>query len=175
MVNERRITEYTTMTAEPYQARKIPDHWVKSPKRVVIGRIVAVSGVRLWQRGTELIYPRSRAFPQGSIVELTVTDDKPANPGDTVNSVLYLGFFEVQQGGIIVVGESVEVKGTLVGVVAGFSDIHYPNHLNLIVTGTEEYVATNLLPYEDGSMVKLEMALEDEVFFGRAESRCTEE
>ncbi len=162
------------MTAEPYEARKIPDHWVKSPKRVVIGRIVAVSGVRLRERGTKLMYPRSRAFPQGSIVELTATDEKAANPGDVVNSVLYLGFFEVQQGGIIVVGESVEIKGTLVGVVAGFSEIHYPNHLNLIVAGTENYVGTNLLPYEDGSMVRLDMVLEDEVFFGRAECDCAE-
>jgi hypothetical protein len=152
---------------EPYKAKKIPDHWNTSSKRQVIGNIVALSGLRLTKRGTWLIHPRTRCCPKSSILELTVTDEKNIEPGSQVNSVLYVGFFEVSQGGIIVLGDSVKIKSKTIGTVAGFSDIHCPNHLNIMVAGTKEFATEYIEPTSDAAIVKMKLNLEDEVVFGK--------
>jgi len=157
------------MPEEPYQAKKIPDHWPKAEKRSVVGNIVAISGVRLYNRDTSLIYPRSRSFPKNSIVEITLTDEQDVNPGDTINSVLYIGFFEVLIGGIVVVGEPVSIDGKLIGGVVGFSDIHEPNHLNLIVKGNERIVKSWMKESKDGNIVKTDIHLDCRVIFGKDE------
>ncbi len=154
------------MTDEPYQNKKIPDHWATSEKTSVVGKMVAVSGVRLYQRGTNLIFPRSRSFPKHSIVEITATDEKEISPGDDVNSVLYLGFFEVSTGGIIVVGEHVSIGDTVIGVVAGFSDVHEPNHINILVCLETEDLRRIMEETSDRSVVKLDIKLNDAIEFG---------
>jgi hypothetical protein len=152
---------------EPYKAKKIPYHWNSSPKRQVVGNIVALSGLRLTKRGTWLIHPRTRCCPISTVLELTVTDEAAVEPGNQVNSVLYVGFFEVSQGGIIVFGDPVKINGKMIGNVAGFSDIHCPNHLNVMVSGTEDFAAEYIEDAKDSTITKLKFKLEDEVVFGK--------
>ncbi|MFW9853601.1 MAG: DUF6917 domain-containing protein [Candidatus Thorarchaeota archaeon] len=153
--------------AEPYESQKIPDHWNSSPKRAVLCRIVAISGLRLKQRDTWLMHPRTRTFPKFEIAEMTITDEELANPGHQINSVLYIGFLEVQQGGVVIAGDSVSISEKEIGVVGGFSDIHEPNHLNIMVKGNPDIIGKYITPYSDASVVKLDFNVEDEVVFGR--------
>ena len=152
--------------SEPYQAKKIPEHpW--PAKRPVIAKVVAVTGLRLMKRGTWLIHPRTRALRTNDIVELTITDEQTAAPGIQINSVLYIGFIEVAQGGVVVAGDPVKIGRTVIGEVAGFSDIHYPNHLNVIAEGTEKFASKYIHPNKDAAIVKLGFELEDRVVFGK--------
>ena len=80
---------------------------------------------------------------------------------------MYVGFLEVTQGGIVVCGEPVTIQGKKIGMTAGFSDIHCPNHLNIMVTGTKEFVKKHIAPSKDGSIVKMKFKLEDKVVFGK--------
>ncbi|MFO7837058.1 MAG: hypothetical protein R6V83_10395 [Candidatus Thorarchaeota archaeon] len=109
----------------------------------------------------------SHSYSKYSIVELTITDDQDATPGETIESVLYVGFFEVRQGGIVVVGEPVQIAKRKIGTVAGFSDVHSPNHLNLLVRGNQEVVANYLLVSADRTVISTDTKLEDEVLFGQ--------
>jgi hypothetical protein len=152
---------------EPYKAKKIPDHWKTAPKRGVVGNIVALSGLRLTKRGTWLMHPKTRACPKDCILELTITDEEGIEPGTQVNSVLYVGFMEVTQGGIVVCGDPVKIAGKALGTVVGFSDIHCPNHLNIMVHGTKAFAAKHIEPSSDTSIVKMKFKLEDEIVFGK--------
>lgn len=153
------------MSGEPYEAEKIPNHWPTSQKKSVIGKMVAISGLRLNKRGTKLMHPRSRSFPKYSIVEITLTDDGDANPGYTIDSVLYIGFFEVISGGIIVVGQSVSINSMIIGEVTGFSDVHEPNHLNILVLGNEHMKKRYLTNSKDRTIVKMDFQLDHEIIF----------
>ncbi len=161
------------MTDEPYQSEKIPDHWASSKKRAVLGKMVAVSGLRLLKRGTNLMFPRSRSFPRYTVVEITATDQDGVSPGDVVESVLYLGFFEVTSGGIIVVGEDVHISDMRIGRVVGFSDIHEPNHLNILVYAESENLKRIMKTTLDRTTATLEIGLDDEITFGHNASDQT--
>jgi hypothetical protein len=152
---------------EPYKAKKIPDHWKTSPKKNVEAKLIAVSGLRLEKRGTWLIHPRTRALRKYDIGELTLTNETKSEPGVQVNSVLYIGFFETEEGGVIVVGDPVKIGKKEVGTVAGFSDIHCPNHLNIMVKVSKEYAEKFILKTKDTSIAKLECKLHDPIVFGR--------
>ncbi len=153
--------------SEPYKDKKIPDHWESSPKKQVVGDIIALSGLRLTNRGTLLMHPRTRAFPKFSIAELTVTDEEGIGPGALVNSVMYVGFLEVTRGGIVVDGDPVKIQGKIIGTVAGFSDVHCPNHLNIIVKGTRDFVTEHIESSTDSTIVKTKFNVEDIITFGR--------
>lgn len=153
--------------SEPYKMKKIPDHWKTSPKRMVMGNLVALSGLRLTNRGTWLMHPQTRACPKYSILELTITDEDSIGPGTQVNSVLYIGFLEVANGGIIVAGEPIRIQEMNIGSVAGFSDIHCPNHLNVMISGTKEFSSKFLVKSQNSMIVKMPFKLEDRVVFGR--------
>jgi hypothetical protein len=98
-------------------------------------------------------------------VELTATDEQQSGPGSKVNSVLYIGFFEVGQGGIIVAGESVSIEGLDIGRIAGFSGIHDPNHVNVIVRANDSFISKYMQDTSDKTMVSLDFSLEDTVQF----------
>jgi hypothetical protein len=153
--------------SEPYKAKKIPNHWRSSPKTQVMGKMIALSGLRLTNRGTWLMHPRTRASPKHAILELTVTDEDGIEPGKMVSSVIYVGFLEVEIGGIVVSGDPVKIQGKSIGEVVGFSDIHCPNHLNVMVSGTPEFIKEYITNSKDKTIVKTKYALEDEVIFGR--------
>jgi len=153
--------------SEPYKAKKIPDHWKTSPKTQVKGKLVAISGLRLERRGTWLMHPRTRACPKHTILELTVTDEEGIEPGTQVNSVTYIGFMEVASGGIVVSGDPFILDGKKIGIVAGFSDIHCPNHLNIMITCNKEFIDKYVTNSVDSTITKLPYKLDDEVVFGK--------
>lgn len=100
--------------------------------RPVTGPVVAILGNLLPDRSLELIPQPIRAICQGQIHQLIVTREE-VGPASTVKSFTYLGFFEVRQGGVAVVGDDVRVHGWVVGELAGFDTSHLPDHLNLVV------------------------------------------
>lgn len=103
----------------------------------VVGRLVAVLDAEATGRGLNLIRPLSRAVMKHEIHELIVTLEPSAGPGSIVNDIAYLGFFEVQDGGIILVGDYLDIAGRRIGQVAGFDLTHFPNHMNILVRGAE--------------------------------------
>lgn len=103
----------------------------------VSGRLVAVLDAEATGRGLNLILPLSRAVVKHEIHELIVTPEPSAGPGSVVDDVTYLGFFEVQDGGIILVGDYLDVAGRRIGQVAGFDLTHFPNHLNIVLHSTD--------------------------------------
>jgi hypothetical protein len=104
---------------------------VKSPVR---GRIVAVLRGVTDHRGLFLTSYRSRAVPNGEIHELMITDES-ADIETTVNRVALIAFFEVTDGGVILLDDTVVIGDQVVGVVAGFDETHMPNHQNICMRG----------------------------------------
>lgn len=103
---------------------------VYAARRDLTGRIVTVLRGVTDKRGLELKEFRSRAAPAGVIHELMSTDED-AGPGDIVNRVALIGFFEVEAGAVMLVGDEVWSGTTLLGTVAGFDETHMPNHQNI--------------------------------------------
>ncbi|MBC7338376.1 MAG: hypothetical protein H5U04_00675 [Firmicutes bacterium] len=102
--------------------------------RPVTGVVVAVLAGSLPDRGLELIPQPSRVLCRGEVHELILTTEEAA-PGSRVDAISYLGFFEVKQGGVVVVGDDLRVRGSVIGEIAGFDATHLPNHLNVVVRG----------------------------------------
>ncbi len=100
--------------------------------RTVTGRIVTVLQGKRPDRGLKLERLDSRAVVRGAIHELMVTNE-PAQPGDDVDRVGLIGFFEVEAAGVILVGSEVRVDGSPVGHVCGFDNTHMPNHQNICI------------------------------------------
>jgi len=88
---------------------------------------------KLENRGLELIKPISRVFTKGTIIELIATDDDNAKPGNKVDNIAYIGFLELNNGGVVITGDELLWNGKTIGTIAGFDDTHMPNHQNTIV------------------------------------------
>lgn len=123
-----------TRPRDPYALGIVPSRPFAA-KRPLTGELVAVLRVTFERRGLELEPVGSRAFPDGSIAELAVTDEPDAQPGKTVQRAAYLGFVRFPTGGLVVVGDACTVDGEWLGVVAGFDTSHEPNHLNIVIRG----------------------------------------
>jgi hypothetical protein len=104
-------------------------------KRPVQGRIVCVLDARSERRGMQLESHRSRAVPAGEIHELALTDDPAAQPGARVERAAYVGFVEIEQGGLILLGDQVSIAGQQLGSVVGFDHTHFPNHMGILIRG----------------------------------------
>jgi hypothetical protein len=120
------------MSKEPH-AGGILDKYPYADKSDVVGHVVCILDARSENRGMELSIHPSRAVVKGEIHELVATDDLQAGPGQVVDRVAYVGFFEVEKGGIILVNDWVTVEGQKVGQVVGFDFTHTPNHLNILL------------------------------------------
>ena len=120
------------MSKEPYKAGIIKNN-IFVEKRDIVGRIVALIDLALDSRSLELIIPRSRVILASEIHELLLTDEEDAGPGETVNHVLVIGFFEIEIGGVMVVGDKVRIGNELIGEIAGFDMTHMPNHMNVVL------------------------------------------
>ena len=101
--------------------------------RPVQGGVVTVLDSAHEARGLRLIPTYSRALQKNSIHELIAADEAEKKPGDTINRIAYLGFFEVSRGGCVIVGETLVVDGQPVGQIIGFDETHEPNHINIII------------------------------------------
>ena len=120
------------MNLDPYATGMIK----KSPyaqKKIVKGSIVAILDSIIEKRGLKLITSHSRAVKKGEIHELITTEEGEAGPGKIVNNVAYVCFFEVSEGGVIVIGDEVSIGSKLIGKVAGFDSTHMPNHQNIVL------------------------------------------
>ncbi len=115
-----------------------PDYRQFSAKRDITGRPVLVSYRRISGRGLRLEKLYSRALCKYDIHELISTGET-AGPGDDVQDVAYIGFFEVERGGDLRIGDVLRVGEREIGRVLGFDMTHFPNHMNIVV-GTAEQV-----------------------------------
>ena len=121
--------------------------------RPVKGEAVTVLDSTHEQRELKLISTYSRALPKNSIHELIATDETGKKPGDTVNRIAYLAFFEVSRGGCIIVGETLFVDGKAIGEIIGFDETHEPNHINIII-GVKQRRTGPQLKVSVGSKIK---------------------
>lgn len=121
------------MSPDPYTNRLLDTRYPCAEKSPVSGELVCVLDARSARRGLVLSTFPSRAVLQHEIHELILTSEPEAAPGQTVNQISYLGYFEVSQGGVLWVGDRVVIAGIEIGVLAGYDLTHFPNHMNLII------------------------------------------
>jgi hypothetical protein len=120
------------LTKPPYDFRRItPD--VYGDRRPVSGEVVALLHVYFEDRGLKLIETKSRAMQRGEIHELMITDEQEAAPGGGASRIRAVAFFEVEAGGLAVVGDEVTISGRPLGTLAGYDLTHMPNHMNVLV------------------------------------------
>lgn len=113
-------------------------------KRKVAGILVKLLFHRNDNRGMTLIEHTTRCITKNEIVELVVTDQKCLQPNDLVNRVGFIGFAEINQGGVIEVGDEVRINGEIIGEVCGFDACHYPNHYNVVISSDKCFTSTDL-------------------------------
>lgn len=126
-----------------------PDAFGTNPyaeNRPVSGELVTVLRGVTDSRGLQLEPYRSRAVLAGQVHELMTTNRADAAPGETVDDVALIGFFEISRSGVLLVGSRVTVGGHDLGTVVGFDDTHMPNHQNicLLVDDFRDGVAMGL-------------------------------
>jgi predicted dehydrogenase len=114
------------------ERRPLPATVENGAKREVRGVVVKVLRHRREDRGMCLEPYTSRCVQRGEIHELVVTDQSPA-PGGRIDRVGFLGFTEIDVGGVIDRGDHVWIDGTLAGTVLGFDACHFPNHYNILI------------------------------------------
>lgn len=117
--------------SDPYKDGKFKENPYYA-KRDVTGELVVVLSGKMNNRNLELITPISRCVCQHEIHELIFTDEA-AGPGDKVDRIAYLGFFEVHSGGVLIAGDELEINGQVIGTLAGFDQTHMPNHQNIVI------------------------------------------
>ena len=114
---------------EPYKRINAQDIYYK--KRKIKGKIVAILHLSLKDRELSLIVPQSRVLKKGEIHEIIFTGEKKS-PGEVVQDVSYIGFFEVLEGGIAIVGDAIRINNKDMAVLIGFNETHMPNHQNIV-------------------------------------------
>jgi hypothetical protein len=82
--------------------------------------------------------------------------DEDAQLESTVNRVALLAFFEVEAGGVLLVGDRVTSGARELGRLAGYDETHMPNHQNICVVGSD---------FRDGETLGLQVG--DELTFAR--------
>ena len=113
-------------------------------KKVIKGKLVVILDGTISKRGLNLITPPSRAVKKNEIHEVIVTEEEDAAPGKIVNSIAYICFFEVEEGGVIVVEDEVYIGTKLIGKIIGFDDTHMPNHQNIILYASKKKTGVEL-------------------------------
>ena len=61
------------------------------------------------------------------------TDQRDASAGDRIDRVGFVGFVELERGGVVERGDVAVADGVEFGRVLGFDDCHFPNHLNVLI------------------------------------------
>jgi len=106
---------------------------VYKDRKPVEGYVVAILDITFEKRGLKLIEAKSRVLAKYEIHELMITDDQEAEPGRMVDRVSALAFFEIEEGGLAVVGDKMFLGEEMLGLLAGFDLTHMPNHMNILV------------------------------------------
>jgi hypothetical protein len=138
------------MAEPPYNPNLITPS-VYGSRRPVTGALVALLHIIFEERGLAFIQSRSRALLRGEIHELMVTDEEDAAPGGGADSVSAIAFFEVEQGGLAVVGDKVSLGGEVLGTLVGFDVTHMPNHINVVV----KRKSLDILPLSVGDRLEI--------------------
>ncbi|MFJ9929961.1 hypothetical protein SAMN04490357_0553 [Streptomyces misionensis] len=102
-------------------------------KRVVRGALVKVLVHRRTDRGMRLEEHAARCVRRGEVHELVTTDQWEPRPGARIDRVGFLGFVELECGGVIDRGDLVRIGDAVVGTVLGFDACHLPNHYNILI------------------------------------------
>lgn len=118
-------------------------------KKIVKSKIVAVIDGKSDNRGLKLINTRTRALCKNEIHEIILTDDKEAAPERIVDSISYIGFVEITDGGVILAGDEVYLNDNFVGCVAGYDETHFPNHINIVIYGKNRLTGTEICAKAD--------------------------
>lgn len=100
--------------------------------------VVVILQGKLEERGLQIIKPISRGVRKYEVHELIITDEE-VQAGGTVNKIAYLGFVEIQQGGVITIGDEVIWGGKVIGHIAGFDETHMPNHQNIVIHSSQRF------------------------------------
>ncbi|MFC0562548.1 DUF6917 domain-containing protein [Halalkalibacter alkalisediminis] len=116
----------------------------RQAKRIVEGAFVKLLFHKQEQRGMRLIEFETRCVRKGEIHEIVTTTHKEAKSGDVINRVGFLGFAEMNCGGVIERGDQVKVNGRVIGSVLGFDECHFPNHYNILIAVDETATATEV-------------------------------
>lgn len=102
----------------------------------VFGRWVAVMEHRRNDRKMVPAAWKTRCIRSGDIHEFILCQPG-ADRAAEMNDVSYLGFAEIVSGGVVAVGDEVQVAGRIVGTVHGFDETHFPNHYNILIAAGE--------------------------------------
>jgi len=124
------------MPLDPYINRLLDSDLPCADKPPLVARINTVLHARADHRGLELSPFPSRAVLKNEIHELIVTAEE-AKPGDSVNQIAYLCFFEVLESGVLWTGDLLEINGKPYGYLAGYDFSHMPNHMNIVIQTRE--------------------------------------
>ncbi|MFI8998835.1 DUF6917 domain-containing protein [Streptomyces sp. NPDC053542] len=103
------------------------------PKRVVRAGLVKVLTHHRTDRGMRLEEHAARCVRRGEVHELVTTDQWDPHPGARIDRVGFLGFAELECGGVIDRGDLVSIGDRQVGTVLGFDACHLPNHYNILI------------------------------------------
>ncbi|PIN85098.1 MAG: hypothetical protein COV47_03925 [Candidatus Diapherotrites archaeon CG11_big_fil_rev_8_21_14_0_20_37_9] len=103
-------------------------------KKINLKAVVsAVMGHKRNDRAMEMSEWKTRCIKAGDIHELLVSTEYTGNHNETLNSFVYLGFFDFKKGGVIEIGDQVTTtSGALIAEIIGFDDTHLPNHINIV-------------------------------------------
>ncbi len=121
------------MSPDPYAANKLDTKYPCAKKGTVHGKLCVVLDARASNRALELVKFPSRAVLKNEIHELILTAEATAEPGSIVNTISYLGYFEVLESGVIWAGDKVMIGAIEVGTLAGYDLTHFPNHMNIVI------------------------------------------
>lgn len=102
-------------------------------KLAVAGRLVKLLSHKRTDRGMTLAPYETRCVRRWEIHEIVTTDQRGALAGDTIDRVGFVGFAEIERGGVVERGDVAVVGGTPIGRVLGFDECHFPNHLNVLI------------------------------------------
>lgn len=140
--------------SDPYLSKKVNSTFYHS-KREMRGRVVVVLQGAIDNRELKLIHPISRAFSKGTIIELIGTEEPCAMPGNKVDKICYIAFVELENSGVLLVGDEIVCEGKKIGTIAGYDDTHMPNHQNTIIKMDERICGRDLgLKINDEIIVK---------------------
>lgn len=107
-------------------------HTLFSTKLDVQGRWVAIMEHRRSDRAMQPSAFKTRCLKQSEIHEFIICEEPPSET-TPINNVSYLGFGEIQQGGVVEVGDWLYIQDALMGQILGFDETHMPNHLNILI------------------------------------------
>lgn len=126
------------MSPDPYINNLLDQEIPCKDKTVVSGKLVCILHARAEERGLELIPFPSRAVLKHEVHELILTAEDSARPKSIVNNISYLGYFEIEESGVLWAGDQVSVDGKPIGILAGYDLTHFPNHMNIVIKITGE-------------------------------------